>query len=416
MKTSILKTLNILLIWMLFTGFAYTQTIQSTNGNSIQKASAENRVCTLIDVKGSRFSDRMWIFTIPGCTDGFDNGWDGYKMFGSAAAPQLFSMEDAGNFQVNSIPDINGTYLGFQAGEDTIYTLTFTNYFVSTRYQELYLVDLVENKTINILETGTQYTFIAKKTPSPEKRFKIISTDIPAVIVPENSIATIIDVNGSRFSDELSIYTDSTSSVNFDKGKDSYKTFGSPLSPQIYAMESDGNYQTNVLNDINNTEIGFLPGEDTNYTIKFTNYNLDPRYKELYLIDLVENKTINILSTGTEYTFVAEQTNTPVKRFKIVTSITAPVVVNPQNQNQINSTDLNKTLTIFNSGKIIIIDNPTASLGNLTLYDAQSGITVSNFNFSDNGITTIQANLQDGVYILKGVTQTETITKRIIVR
>ncbi len=415
MKTSIQNTLNVFFTLILFSNFVYTQTPVSASGSTIQKAGDENRVCSVIDVKGSRFSDRMWIFSIPQCTTGFDNGWDGFKMFGSSVAPQIYAMEEAGNFQVNSVPDINNTYIGFRAGEDTIYTLTFTNYFVATRYQELYLVDLLENKTINIFETGAQYTFVAKRSDSLEKRFKIISTDIAPVIIPENSIGTIIDVYGSRYNDQLSIFSDSTCTPDFDNGKDTYKTFGSPLEPQLYDMEADGNYQINVLKDINNTNLGFLPGEDTNYTLKITNYNLDKRYTELYLIDLVENKTIDIHTSGTEYSFVAAQTNSPVNRFKIVTSVSKPDE-NSTPENQYKPDDSNKTLNIFNADKTLVIDNPTASTGDLTIYDAHYGRVVSKLNFNANQITTVQMNLSNGVYVIKGVTQTEVITKRIIVR
>ncbi|MFA6580718.1 MAG: T9SS type A sorting domain-containing protein, partial [Paludibacter sp.] len=171
----------------------------------------------------------------------------------------------------------------------------------------------------------------------------------------------------------------------------------------------------NVLNDINNTNLGFLPGEDTNYTLKITNYNLDKRYTELYLIDLVENKTINIHTSGTEYSFVAEQTNSPVNRFKIVTSVSKPDE-NSIPENQYKPDDSNKTLNIFNADKTLVIDNPTASTGDLTIYDAHYGRVVSKLNFNANQITTVQMNLSDGVYVIKAVTQTEVITKRIIVR
>ena len=427
MKTFIISTLNVLFTLILFLPYVYAETPLTVAVPGLQKVTSEDRVGTIIDVKGSRFSDRMWVITVPQCTRDFDNGWDGYKMFGSPVTPQIFAMEACGNFQVNSVPDINNTYIGFLAGEDSVYTLTFTHYFLDTRYKELFLVDLKENKTINIYASGSQYTFVAKKTAAPEKRFKLISTDFPPVIVPENNVGTVIDVLGTRFNDQMSIYSVPECTSSFDKAWDSYKTFGSPLNPQIYAMESDGNYKVNAVNDINNTYLGFLPGEDTNYTLKFTNYNLGSRYQKLYLVDLLENKTIDIYASGTEYSFVAEQSNTPVKRFNIITVLPEPVIdiysegyTNPNNPKAPKDIkelkEQNKKLKIFNSQRTIIVDNPNNDKGNLTLYSAQSGRLVASLSFNANGITTIPTNVPDGIYVAKGVTNTDMVAERIIIR
>ncbi|MEI6817957.1 MAG: hypothetical protein WCL14_15220, partial [Bacteroidota bacterium] len=53
---------------------------------------------TTIDIKGSRFADRMWIITNPSCTHGFDNGWDGRKLSGTVLTPQLYASEPDGNY------------------------------------------------------------------------------------------------------------------------------------------------------------------------------------------------------------------------------------------------------------------------------------------------------------------------------
>jgi len=143
---------------------------------SNQKSSSPDKVYTIIDVKGSRYSDRMWIFTDPLCTHNFDNGWDGYKMLGSTVAPQLFAMEEDGDYQVNSVNDMNDTYLGFQAGEDSLYTLTFTHDNIEKHYSELYLLDLNNNGITDIFQNGTSYSFTDQRTQTPEKRFKIIAS------------------------------------------------------------------------------------------------------------------------------------------------------------------------------------------------------------------------------------------------
>lgn len=135
----------------------------------------DEKVITRIDVTSKQSADRMWIFTEPTCTRNFDNGWDGYKMMGSVVNPQLFAMEADGNYQINAVPTINETYLGFQAGQDTDYTLKFTQLNVASTYNKLYLMDLVDGHIVDITADGSEYSFKASSTPQAVKRFKIVA-------------------------------------------------------------------------------------------------------------------------------------------------------------------------------------------------------------------------------------------------
>jgi hypothetical protein len=160
---------------------------------------AQDLVGTRIDVQGSRYSDQMWIFAVSTCTTGFDNGWDGYKMFGSSTViPQIYAAEPSANFQIDAVPTFNNTYISFKAGEDTVYTMTFTNQLVETLYSELYLVDSVANCKVNILSSGTKYTFNVQPTSAPVKRFKIVAVTpsqvvvpTPPVVVPTDTVVTV---------------------------------------------------------------------------------------------------------------------------------------------------------------------------------------------------------------------------------
>ncbi|MEI7503279.1 MAG: hypothetical protein WCG08_15955 [Paludibacter sp.] len=138
---------------------------------------------TYIVVKGAQSFDQMWLVSIPTCTSGFDNGWDGFKMIASSASVQLYAAEAAGNFQIDAIPDFNNTYIAFKPGADTEYTLTFTNQTLEDQYQQLYLIDSVANKIVNIYATGTQYTFTASPSDVAVKRFKIVTSDPTPVVV-----------------------------------------------------------------------------------------------------------------------------------------------------------------------------------------------------------------------------------------
>jgi hypothetical protein len=168
MKTSTLKSLLIKIALIL----------------TVAHVSAQELTGIRIDVQGARFSDQLWLFTVPTCTYNFDNGWDGYKMIGTSSAPQLFAIESDGNYQVDAVPNVNNRYLGFSAGIDTSYTFTFNNEALSAYYTQLYMIDSVANKTIDIFATGTTYTFSARQTAEPVRRFKIVTSLPPVVITP----------------------------------------------------------------------------------------------------------------------------------------------------------------------------------------------------------------------------------------
>src|ERR1035437_6307800 len=177
MKTITLKSLLVNMALLMIVSHAYSQDL----------------VGTRIDVRGARFSDQMWLFSVATCTNDFDNGWDGFKMFGSPIAPQLFAIEPDGDYQVDAIPDFNNTYLGFSAGIDSVYTFTFTHENLAKDYQQLYLIDSVANKTVDIYQSGTTYTFTASITKKHVKRFKIVtsnSIDVNGIPNPTSSVTT----------------------------------------------------------------------------------------------------------------------------------------------------------------------------------------------------------------------------------
>jgi len=195
------------------TGTVVADSVAQRSIRMLTKASSPD-IWTIIDVKGSRFSDRMWIFTEPGCTHGFDNGWDGEKFMGSSLTPQIYAMEQDGNYQVNSVDDINNTYLGFRAGEDSVYTLTFTHQNMGLKYGNVYLVDSVAQHTVDITASGTQYTFMSLPTDTIEKRFKIITnTDITTNVITPVSGSTQLNVFSSRHTVYIDNKSDETGSL-----------------------------------------------------------------------------------------------------------------------------------------------------------------------------------------------------------
>ena len=225
-------------------------------------------------------------------------------------------------------------------------------------------------------------------------------------IVSNSTVSTRIDVVGSRFTDKMWIFSDTTCTHGFNNGWDGYKFLGSSVAPQLWAMEADGDYQIDGVNNINNTELGFITGEDINYTLTFTHENLSDQYSALYLIDLVQNTTTDITQSGSTYAFTAVKSTTPVKRFRIVT--------NPGISTNTSNTKDNG-LDVFSSFKTIFVQNSTNLNGDVTITDL-AGRIVFNAKFIPDGLTSIPTSLTPGSYLITAATQNNKITKQVIIR
>lgn len=122
--------------------------------------------------------DCIWIFTNPHGSHGFDNGYDGHKIFGASYLPQLYIQEKEDNYQINTIDDINDTWLAFKAEKDIRdYTLTFYHSNTDQVYQTIYLIDTkAGNRETDITANGSEYHFTGTNSDMAEKRFQILST------------------------------------------------------------------------------------------------------------------------------------------------------------------------------------------------------------------------------------------------
>lgn len=224
--------------------------------------------------------------------------------------------------------------------------------------------------------------------------------------VVSEKVATRIDLSDSHKADCMWIFTDSTCSAKFDNGWDGYKMKGSTGMPQLYAMETSGDFQIDALSDINGTYLGFVPGLETNYKLTFTHLNTEKRYTGIYLVDLVKNVTTDITSSGSEYAFTSEPAQIALKRFKIVAS-TEVETQNPQ---------ITSHMKVFNSNGTLFIQNRSNQDGNLILY-TMNGVAVQRLEFKANKITAFStSNLVPGAYVANAITNLEKVTERIIIR
>jgi len=194
---------------------------------SVAKAQTPVHCCTTIEVTDGTYTDKLWMITEPGTTDGFDNGWDGYKFLSSASyVPQVYDNTADGTFQVSSFPTIENNSFAFRAGSATEYKMTFTHYDVSFFYKGLYLIDLVAGDTIDVYANLSTYKFSASKTDMVD-RFKFITKlPDPVVVVPPVVVEPPVDkpdedivVDPGVEPDSTVIIVDDTKNKKFKKEK-----------------------------------------------------------------------------------------------------------------------------------------------------------------------------------------------------
>jgi hypothetical protein len=224
--------------------------------------------------------------------------------------------------------------------------------------------------------------------------------------VNSGKVVTRIDVKGERFSDRMWIFTDSRCTRQFDNGWDGRKLISSSETTQLFAMEEDGNYQINGVSNMNETYLGLQAGNDKTFKLTFNHQNLNYGYSKVYLIDLVENKTIDVTADGTEYEFTAETGSTTVKRFKIITQPT-----------KVENTIGTENIKLFSTQEALFVENFTSQSGKIFLYN-MAGVIVRVKSFNPNTITSVStANLPSGTYVAKAITESETTsTQRLIIR
>ena len=157
-----------------------------------------------IGLSGKTSSDVMFMFETPNTTDGFDNGYDGYKLGADRLSSAiLFADTKDGKLQVSTTPSIVGQVISFRSNGDGEYRLTLIPSNLQ-HYGDLQLLDLAENKYIPLSSDTIVYNFTAAGSNKIERRFMIVNG---------NGVATD---NDNPYSDVLDAYmtADNTLVVN----------------------------------------------------------------------------------------------------------------------------------------------------------------------------------------------------------
>jgi len=106
-------------------------------------------------VSGNSYGDRVHILLRSDFSDAYEDGWDGRKIDGDAAAPKLAVLKQAGEMAVAAVPTAEERILSFRAGADTAYTFHF-----DYDGDLIYLYDQVTRQA-TVIQTGNTYSFTA---------------------------------------------------------------------------------------------------------------------------------------------------------------------------------------------------------------------------------------------------------------
>lgn len=178
-------------------------------------------------------ADRLYIIQTDETTPLYDNGYDAPNQTVSGLT-NIYTTESFGKMEVSCSNRIDSMYIGFQAGADNHYTLSFRSLIGDS----LYLKDMEQN-TIIRMEEGAEYHFSATPYTTNDLRFLLLlhpqleSDDTPTHIdqvhqmeiwndntrlyitnAPTNSIATIYTISGQPVIHSTIQYTTHTIDIN----------------------------------------------------------------------------------------------------------------------------------------------------------------------------------------------------------
>ena len=124
-------------------------------------------------------ADRMYIIQESSTTRGYDNGYDG-KNINASGQVNIYTNEPFGKMEVSCANDIDSMYIGFRAGSDSEYRLTFSSLIGGS----IYIKDLEDN-SITRMNEGGEYHFQATPNSVNHSRFQILLH--PSEITDENT-------------------------------------------------------------------------------------------------------------------------------------------------------------------------------------------------------------------------------------
>ena len=143
-----------------------------------REASEDKPEIVRVRVEGtSGYADDLLLFIGDDFSNGYDNGWEAYKVSGKAYTPQLYAITEDGKKAISAQPDADNTVIGFKAGtEDDVYTFTLD---YEGNDASLYLHDTYTDDYVRVEKDAT-YTFLTTDN-TDHPRFVLTRFNAPQV-------------------------------------------------------------------------------------------------------------------------------------------------------------------------------------------------------------------------------------------
>jgi hypothetical protein len=159
-------------------------------------------------------------------------------------------------------------------------------------------------------------------------------------------------------------------------------------SAALFARETSGDYQVNTVDNLDNTNICFVPGGDSKYKLKIVSRNIHDVYGSLCIIDLFKNKVIELGSDTTEYEFTSENINQPQNRFRVISSLSSIL----------DDDEEDKLIDIMQIEDVVLIDNRANEKGSYYIYNTSGGLQRS--ESLPIGLTHVKLENTSGIQII----------------
>ena len=151
----------------------------------VQQEENENFIRVRLQVNSPNSgADRMYVIQHENTTRNYDNGYDARNILAESQV-NIYTNEADGQMEISVADQIDSTFIGFTAGEDSVYTLTFT----SLVGKDMYLHDLVADSLFLLVEDG-QYSFSAQPNSVNDLRFQLILYPDLSDENPEDNVTT----------------------------------------------------------------------------------------------------------------------------------------------------------------------------------------------------------------------------------
>lgn len=199
-------------------------------------------------------ADRLYIIQTDETTPLYDNGYDAPNQTVSGLT-NIYTTESFGKMEVSCSNRIDSMYIGFQAGSDTQYTLSFSSLIGDM----LYLEDL-EQDTIVAMQQDMPYTFSATPLTINDHRFRLLlypedysdTPNTPTDTDPADNIRVwlnnnVLHIIGAPANSTLHIYNISGAHIFTQIISDTPYTYNlSHLSASVYLVRIN-NYTYKVI-------------------------------------------------------------------------------------------------------------------------------------------------------------------------